>query len=202
VSYYTHVRIAFWGDKAATPDALLEAARPHLERRGYHVEHVSEDLAKGLREGRTELNDLRSGDVTDLFLVLSRRFPAATFRVWAIGEEPWDIWTRELSGGKVTFRRGPFSLPPNTSPNVDVVTLKAVGDGSLPVLRVDCVREGGEWMFLPGEGRGAPVYTVVTLGSLLERDPTLKTVLDLKPGWGAVRKKVGGPWVRRRLRAR
>jgi hypothetical protein len=188
------------GDDAASPDALLAVARPHIERCNLHVEHVSADLAKGLRDGQTEFSDLRSSDLTGLFRVLSRRFPAVTFRVWGIGEESWDIWTREFLGGKITFRRGPFPVA-DTSTESSVVTLEAVAKGSLPILRVQCNRDGGDWTFLPAEGRGAPVYTVVSLGSLLQRDPSINKVLDLKPGWEAVRKKVGGPWVRKRLRA-
>src|SRR5262245_421239 len=91
MSFYTHVQIEYEGDEAATLDALLAVARQHIERCGYHVEHVSADLEKGLRSGKTEFSDLRSSDLTDLFRVLSRQFPAVTFHVWGIGEEWWDV---------------------------------------------------------------------------------------------------------------
>ena len=201
MSYYTHVRIEFeGGGDAVSIDAILDVAWPHIEDCGFNVEHVLADLAKGLRAGRTEFSDLRSADLTDLFRVLSRRFPAVTFRVWAIGEESRDIWTREFLGGKITFRRGPFPSP-STSPAASVMTVTDVAKGLLPILRVNCSRDGGDWSFLPGEGRGSRSYTIVTLGSMLQHDPSIREVLDLRPGWGAVRKRVGGKWVRQRLPA-
>jgi cell wall assembly regulator SMI1 len=60
----------------------------------------------------------------------------------------------------------------------------------------------GKWKFLCAaehEGLGKPTLEIVTLGDLVQRDPTLKPVLDLEPGWEAVRKKYGGRWVRKTL---
>jgi hypothetical protein len=107
VSYFSRVRIGYDGD--VTPEALLEVAKSHIEQCDYHP-----DVLTALREGfgpkgQTEFSDLESVSLTDLFRVLSRRFPAVTFWVWGMGEDARDVWTREFLGGKVTFKRGPFT---------------------------------------------------------------------------------------------
>jgi hypothetical protein len=106
--HFSQVRISFEGDEAVTPDVLTEAAKSHIEQEGYHTD-VLTALRQGLSSGEAEISDLRSGAITDLFRFLSKRFPAVTFWVWGMGEEPTDVWTRELKGGKVAFKRGPFT---------------------------------------------------------------------------------------------
>jgi hypothetical protein len=80
--------------------------------------------------------------------------------------------------------------------------VKVVAESFWPIMRVQRDRNG-KWRFLRAEEHegGKPTHKTVTLGDLVQRDPTLKPVLDLKPGWGAVRKKFGGRWVRKGLPA-
>lgn len=79
--------------------------------------------------------------------------------------------------------------------------VKVVAEFFFPIMRVQRDPKG-KWKFLCAakhEGSAKkPTHEVVTLGELVRRDPTLKPVLDLKPGWGATRKKFGGQWVRKR----
>src|SRR5262245_8495180 len=73
------------------------------------------------------------------------------------------------------------------------LSVRVVAGYALPIMRVQRDRNG-KWRFLRAaedDGLGKPTHEVVSLGDLVRRDPTLKPVLDLKPGWGAVRKKFG-----------
>ena len=60
------------------------------------------------------------------------------------------------------------------------------------------VREGGAWQFLCGEiDHGDPKEPYhVSVGVLLELDPTLHQIADLPVGWEAERTTVGGDWLR------
>lgn len=65
-----------------------------------------------------------------------------------------------------------------------------------PVLLV--VREGGDWQFLCGAADhndpNEPYH--VSVGILLDVDPTLNEVADLPPEWEAERLEEGGGWIR------
>jgi hypothetical protein len=57
----------------------------------------------------------------------------------------------------------------------------------------------GDWQFLcGGTDHAAADCHVVGANHILERDPTLREVLDLTEGWEAERSSVGAPWIRRR----
>jgi hypothetical protein len=74
-----------------------------------------------------------------------------------------------------------------------------VFDEAADVLLVS--RPEGDWCLLCGavHGDSAEEYRVVGIGHLLERDPTLRAVMDLEPDWEAEREQVGKSWVRTRL---
>ena len=74
-----------------------------------------------------------------------------------------------------------------------------VFDNSRPVLLVS--REDGDWCFLCGDThpQSADHYRVVGLGHVVERDPSLRTILDLLPNEEAERSAVGGAWIRTNL---
>ncbi len=73
-----------------------------------------------------------------------------------------------------------------------------VFENSRPVLLVS--REGGDWQYLCGmQHYSGERPHVVGRGHLLERDPTLKELLDLPTDWEAERSTVGEPWTRTRV---
>lgn len=62
-----------------------------------------------------------------------------------------------------------------------------------PVLLV--AREQGDWMFLCGESHPEDeAYHLVGIRHLIERDPSLRTVLLLPDNTEAERESVGGAW--------
>lgn len=71
-----------------------------------------------------------------------------------------------------------------------------VFDQSRPVLLVS--RDDGSWCFLCGDLHpdSADHYRVVGLGHVIERDPSLGSILDLLPGEEAERAAIGERWIR------
>ena len=89
----------------------------------------------------------------------------------------------------------PFEDPPN----VMVFTTKTVAFSRQPVLLVTHDDDDGAWQFLPREGAGDEKdAAVVTLRTMIERDPTLAQLADLPLGWRAWRESLDSPWQRKR----
>lgn len=88
--------------------------------------------------------------------------------------------------------RWPFDDPPN----VATITVRQIVDGSEPILLVARDAEDGGWQFLTGGSFEVADGMVVSLQSMLQRDPTLAELADLQPGWEATRRRVGGAWKR------
>ena len=86
----------------------------------------------------------------------------------------------------------PFEDPPN----VAVLTVWAVLDGSAPILRVCHDADDGAWQFLHGGPVSEKDAALVGLGRMLERDPSLRELADLPEGWIAERADIGSPWMR------
>lgn len=114
-------------------------------------------------------------------------------------------FVRELKEGRYRYRKtSPWGHARLDRKKPDVpkeLTVKVVAEYFWPRMRVQRDREG-KWRFLCAaehEGVGKPMHETVTLGDLVQRDSTLKAVLDLKPGWEAVRKRFPGPWKRSKL---
>lgn len=80
--------------------------------------------------------------------------------------------------------------------NAASLTTSFVLDGT-PVLRVYHDYDGG-WQFhgSPDDRTTAEVARVVSLESMVARDPGLVQLHDLPFGWRAIRSSVGSPWVR------
>lgn len=69
-----------------------------------------------------------------------------------------------------------------------------------PVLLVS--RAGGDWQCLCGEDHEAgEVPNVVGLNHLMERDETLREIIDLPDDWEAERASQKDPWIRTRGQA-
>ncbi|WNG43728.1 hypothetical protein F0U60_06165 [Archangium minus] len=73
-----------------------------------------------------------------------------------------------------------------------------VFEGGRPIRLV--AHEDGDWQFLCGEEHELDDGPrVVGLNHLVERDPSVIGILDLRQGWEAERHEVGGRWVRRQI---
>jgi hypothetical protein len=68
-------------------------------------------------------------------------------------------------------------------------------ENSRPILLV--ANSSGDWQFLCG-GTHNEIPKVVGINHLLDRDPSLKEVLDLPENWEAERVDQKAPWQRRR----
>ena len=96
-----------------------------------------------------------------------------------------------LPGGAVS--EWPFSDPPNVA---TVTTVQVVRDGE-PILLVYHDEDDGAWQFLTGTATNSMKNVMlVSLKSIVMRDPTVVELADLPLGWHAWREHIGAPWVR------
>lgn len=86
--------------------------------------------------------------------------------------------------------------PFEDAPNVATITVHQVVRGGQPILLVARDADDGGWQFLTGGPFDVADALVVSLGSMVGRDPTLGELADLPPGWQAVRPRVGAAWRR------
>ena len=85
--------------------------------------------------------------------------------------------------------------PFDQGPNVAALTVRAVLAGD-PVLFVAHDADDHGWQFLDGREPDDREGRLVRMSEALARDPSLRSVADLPPGWVAWRDRVGGPWSR------
>ena len=86
----------------------------------------------------------------------------------------------------------PFPDPENAA----TITVRQIVDGSKPVLLACRDAEDGSWMFLTGDPFEMADSKMVSLKSMVDRDPTLVELADLPVGWEASRTAKGAPWQR------
>ncbi len=86
----------------------------------------------------------------------------------------------------------PFDQPQNCA----VITVKSIVRGGKPILYVALDDEDDDWQFLDGGDAQEENAMVVSLSSMVERDPSLRELADLPPGWSAKRKAPSDPWQR------
>ena len=86
----------------------------------------------------------------------------------------------------------PFEQPRNCA----TFTMRQVMDGSEPILLVSHDADDHGWQFIGTSDASMEDAMLVTLESIVRRDPTVLEVADLPPGWQAVRTAVGEPWTR------
>ncbi|GAB7549690.1 hypothetical protein [Cupriavidus sp. 8B] len=82
------------------------------------------------------------------------------------------------------------------SPNVACFTVRPIVDGRKPLLMVSRDFEDGAWSFLTGEEVQMADVLLVSLRSMAELDPSILDLADLQPGWIAMRRHSGDPWLR------
>ncbi|HEU4343278.1 MAG TPA: hypothetical protein VFU31_17140 [Candidatus Binatia bacterium] len=88
--------------------------------------------------------------------------------------------------------------PFDQAENVAAITTKQVLEQGFPVLRVVHYSDDHSWAFTCGTTDDPKDAKVVGMGQIVAMDDTLREIADLPVGWGASRKKVGGPWQRRK----
>lgn len=88
--------------------------------------------------------------------------------------------------------------PFEASPNVAVITLRQILEGSAPILHVTHDEEDGGWQFLTGDAPKEADAKVVALSTIVRIDPSVVDLADLPEGWVAVREASNAPWQRQR----
>ena len=83
-----------------------------------------------------------------------------------------------------------FSDPPHTR----VFTTQRINEQQEPITYVTHDTVDGAWQFHGESESGSPV--VICFHHIVDRDPTIKELVDLPRGWYARRSKVGDPWKR------
>lgn len=86
--------------------------------------------------------------------------------------------------------------PFDQAENIAAITTRQVLDENYPILEVVHYSDDHSWAFTCGTTDESNDGKVVGMGRIVEKDPTLKEIASLPPGWGAWREKVGGQWTR------
>jgi len=86
--------------------------------------------------------------------------------------------------------------PFDQSPETAAITTRQVIEEGLPVLVVVHYEDDHGWTFTCGTTAESDDGRVVSMREVLVRDPSLRAVADLPPGWCARRESVSGEWMR------
>jgi hypothetical protein len=89
------------------------------------------------------------------------------------------------------------SWPFHEGRNRAVFTTRPVLEQGHPILLVTHDYDG-DWQFLCGTTNRTRDGRVVSLGCILEKDPTVAKLADLPEGWAAVRREQGKAWRRKK----
>lgn len=83
-------------------------------------------------------------------------------------------------------------------PNVAVFTSKSIVDGTEWIHYVCHNEEDGAWQFHPPSGfAGEENASIVSLQSIVKKDPTVNDLFDLPLGWCAWRETPTSKWKRK-----
>jgi len=88
----------------------------------------------------------------------------------------------------------PFSDPRN----VAVFTTRSVVKDGMAILYVTHDADDGSWQFHHDDHPDLAQAMLVSLESMVERDPTLAQIADLPEGWTATRKAPNENWHRQK----
>ena len=80
--------------------------------------------------------------------------------------------------------------------NCAVLTVRGIAFDGAPVLHVVHDAEDHGWQFLTLDDADPAEAAVVSLGSMVARDPSLLELADLPPGWRAWRESARHAWRR------
>jgi hypothetical protein len=86
--------------------------------------------------------------------------------------------------------------PFDQATNVASITTRRVLEDHAPILLVIHYNDDHSWAFLCGTTNATEDGRVIGMGEAFALDSTLREVADLKPGWEASRKSIGGAWTR------
>ncbi len=86
--------------------------------------------------------------------------------------------------------------PFDQAPNVAALATVQVLENKFPILNVTHYSDDHSWAFTCGTTNNTEDARLISMHKVLERDPTLRTIADLPPGWTAWRERVGGEWHR------
>ena len=79
-------------------------------------------------------------------------------------------------------------------PNLAVITVRQVVEGSLPILYVSHDADDGGWQFLTGLALEAGDVKVVSLAYIVKLDPSIAILAALPKGHMATRASVDDSW--------
>ena len=94
--------------------------------------------------------------------------------------------------GQIMNAEWPF----DQAPNVTAITTRQVLEDNLPILRVVHYSDDHSWAFTCGTTNDPNDGKMICMEDALKLDPSIATIADLPPGWGAWREKVGDSWNR------
>ena len=86
--------------------------------------------------------------------------------------------------------------PFDQGPRVAAITTVNVIERGAPILVVVHYEDDDSWAFLCGTTNDEADGRVIGMGEAVRRDPSLRDVADLPPGWKAWRPRVGAAWLR------
>jgi hypothetical protein len=86
----------------------------------------------------------------------------------------------------------PFDQPPNCA----VITLWPILNGLEPIRHVTHDSDDHGWQFLGLGDAEIETSAVVSLRHIVEKDPSVRDLADLPPGWHAWRGSIAEPWIR------
>jgi hypothetical protein len=81
-------------------------------------------------------------------------------------------------------------------PHTGVYTTKRIMGGDEPILYVYHDQDDGAWQFHGPSESKAESAALVCFHHIVDKDPSIMELIDLPPGWSAVRENVGCAWSR------
>jgi hypothetical protein len=111
---------------------------------------------------------------------------------------PWHPQAQPAFAERQPVLSDDTSWPFHEGANRAVFTTRPVLESGHPILLVTHGQDG-DWQFLCGTTNRSEDGRVVSLGAILERDPTLAEVANLPEGFRAQRRQQGARWKRERL---
>jgi hypothetical protein len=91
---------------------------------------------------------------------------------------------------------GPSKWAFDAPRNLAVITVRQVMDRALPILLVARDAEGGDWQFLTGLAFDVADGMLVCLEQVVNVDPSVQALADLRAGEEATRATPDAPWKR------